>query len=435
MREIVLDTETTGLDPYQGHRLIEVGCIELVNRFPTGQTFHRYLNPQRDVPAEAFAVHGLSLEFLKDKSLFADIAAELMDFIGDAPLVAHNASFDLGFLNAELERVSLPAIARERLVDTLLLARRKYPGGSNRLDDLCQRFGIDNSRRTKHGALLDAELLAEVYLELIGARQAQLGLVSATLAPAAATLSSPNPARAPVRAAAATVRRRADRPPRPGRHPRSKGDLERIRARSREGGFGVTEPGCRRCGSVRHQHRQGGVPEDVTGGAAEDELAQPALGVGALDEQVAIQRLRRGQDRFAGGAARDIDRQQRRGDAVALQVLNRLLGRWPGDFVAALHRQDGDPLGLLEQRHRQRSGARLLGAAIPCDQDIGAELARRHRRSQQHRPAALEQAGLERPDVQSDRLRLGPAHDDDVEHPAVAADEAFTFGRIIEPSV
>jgi DNA polymerase III subunit epsilon len=183
MREIVLDTETTGLDPYQGHRLLEIGCIELVNRFPTGQTFHRYLNPQRDVPAEAFAVHGLSLDFLKDKSLFADIAAELIDFIGDAPLVAHNASFDLGFLNAELERVNLPVISRDRLVDTLLLARRKYPGGSNRLDDLCQRFGIDNGRRTKHGALLDAELLAEVYLELIGARQAQLGLVSATLTP------------------------------------------------------------------------------------------------------------------------------------------------------------------------------------------------------------------------------------------------------------
>jgi DNA polymerase-3 subunit epsilon len=190
MREIVLDTETTGLDPYQGHRLLEIGCIELVNRFPTGQTFHRYLNPQRDIPAEAFAVHGLSLDFLKNKSLFADIAAELMDFIGDAPLVAHNASFDLGFLNAELERVKLPAVSRDRLVDTLLLARRKYPGGSNRLDDLCQRFGIDNSRRTKHGALLDAELLAEVYLELIGARQAQLGLVSATLTPAAATQSS-----------------------------------------------------------------------------------------------------------------------------------------------------------------------------------------------------------------------------------------------------
>jgi DNA polymerase-3 subunit epsilon len=135
-------------------------------------------------------VHGLSFEFLKDKPLFADVAAELVEFIGDAPLIAHNASFDLGFLNAELERVGLPIVARERLVDTLLLARRKYPGGSNRLDDLCQRFGIDNSRRTKHGALLDAELLAEVYLELIGARQAQLGLVSATLAPVAVVQST-----------------------------------------------------------------------------------------------------------------------------------------------------------------------------------------------------------------------------------------------------
>jgi DNA polymerase III subunit epsilon len=190
MREIVFDTETTGLDPYQGHRLLEIGCIELVNRFPTGQTFHRHINPQRDVPIEAFNVHGLSFEFLKDKPVFGDVAAELVEFIGDAPLIAHNASFDLGFLNAELERVGLPMVARERLVDTLLLARRKYPGGSNRLDDLCQRFGIDNSRRTKHGALLDAELLAEVYLELIGARQAQLGLVSATLAPVAAVQSS-----------------------------------------------------------------------------------------------------------------------------------------------------------------------------------------------------------------------------------------------------
>jgi DNA polymerase III subunit epsilon len=190
MREIVFDTETTGLDPYQGHRLLEIGCIELVNRFPTGQTFHRYINPERDVPTEAFNVHGLSFAFLKDKPLFADIAAELAEFIGDAPLIAHNASFDLGFLNAELERAGLPIVARERLVDTLLLARRKYPGGPNRLDDLCQRFGIDNGRRTKHGALLDAELLAEVYLELIGARQAQLGLVSATLAPVAAVQSS-----------------------------------------------------------------------------------------------------------------------------------------------------------------------------------------------------------------------------------------------------
>src|SRR5215470_20449978 len=178
MREVVFDTETTGLDPYQGHRLIEIGCIELVNRFPTGQTFHRYVNPERDVPADAFAIHGLSYDFLRSKPLFAEIAVDLLAFVGEASLVAHNASFDLSFLNAELERVNQSAIARDRLIDTLQLARRKYPGGSNRLDDLCARFGIDNSRRTKHGALLDAELLAEVYVELIGARQAQLGLVA-----------------------------------------------------------------------------------------------------------------------------------------------------------------------------------------------------------------------------------------------------------------
>jgi len=183
MREIVFDTETTGLDPYQGHRLIEIGCIELVNRFPTGQTFHRYVNPERDVPADAFAIHGLSYDFLRSKPVFAEIAVDLLDFVGEASLVAHNASFDLSFLNAELERVNQSAIARDRLIDTLQLARRKYPGGSNRLDDLCARFGIDNSRRTKHGALLDAELLAEVYVELVGARQAQLGLVAATASP------------------------------------------------------------------------------------------------------------------------------------------------------------------------------------------------------------------------------------------------------------
>jgi DNA polymerase III subunit epsilon len=183
MREVVFDTETTGLDPYQGHRLVEIGCIELVNRFPTGQTFHRYLNPERDVPAEAFAIHGLSHDFLKFKPVFANIAVDLLAFIGDAALIAHNAVFDLGFLNAELERVKQAAIPRDRLVDTLLLARRKYPGGSNRLDDLCARFGIDNSRRTKHGALLDAELLAEVYVELVDARQAQLGLVAVPASP------------------------------------------------------------------------------------------------------------------------------------------------------------------------------------------------------------------------------------------------------------
>lgn len=196
MREIVLDTETTGLDPYQGHRLIEIGCVELINRIPSGQTFHRHLNPQRDVPAEAFAIHGLSGEFLKDKPLFAEIAPDLLAFIADAPLVIHNAAFDIGFINAELERAGHANVPRERVIDTLLLARRKYPGGSNRLDDLCARFGIDNSRRTKHGALLDAELLAEVYLELIEARQAQLGLaaVEPTVAGAAAGMVRPRPA-------------------------------------------------------------------------------------------------------------------------------------------------------------------------------------------------------------------------------------------------
>jgi|SRR6185437_1798024 DNA polymerase III subunit epsilon len=176
MREIVLDTETTGLDPNQGHRLVELGCIELLNRIPTGATFHAYLNPDRDMPAEAFAIHGLSAEFLKGHKRFAEIVDEFLAFVGDAPLVIHNAGFDHGFLCAELKRVDRALIARDRLVDTLLLARRKHPAGPNRLDDLCARYGIDNSHRTKHGALLDAEILAEVYLELIGGRQAQLGL-------------------------------------------------------------------------------------------------------------------------------------------------------------------------------------------------------------------------------------------------------------------
>src|SRR6266436_5438846 len=180
MREIVLDTETTGLDPLRGDRLVEIGCVEIFNRMPTGQTFHRHINPERDMPAEAFAVHGLSSEFLATKPLFAHVAEEFLEFIADAPLVIHNASFDVGFLNAELERIKRQPILRERLVDTLLLARRKHPGVSNRLDDLCSRYSIDNSRRTKHGALLDAELLAEVYIDLIGARQSQLILASET---------------------------------------------------------------------------------------------------------------------------------------------------------------------------------------------------------------------------------------------------------------
>lgn len=181
MREIVLDTETTGLDPLRGDRLVEVGCIELFNRMPTGQTFHRYMNPERDMPAEAFAVHGLSTEFLASKPLFAEVAEEFLAFIGDAPLVIHNASFDISFINAELDRLKRMPIGKDRLVDTLLLARRKHPGVSNRLDDLCSRYAIDNSRRTKHGALLDAELLAEVYIDLIGARQSQLILAAETI--------------------------------------------------------------------------------------------------------------------------------------------------------------------------------------------------------------------------------------------------------------
>jgi DNA polymerase-3 subunit epsilon len=178
MREIILDTETTGLDPLRGDRLVEIGCVEIFNRMPTGQTFHRHLNPERDMPAEAFAVHGLSSEFLAGKPLFADVVEEFLEFLADAPLVIHNASFDIGFINAELDRIKRPPIARERLVDTLLLARRKHPGVSNRLDDLCSRYAIDNSHRTKHGALLDAELLAEVYIDLIGARQSQLVLAT-----------------------------------------------------------------------------------------------------------------------------------------------------------------------------------------------------------------------------------------------------------------
>src|SRR5215210_3298757 len=180
MREIVLDTETTGLDPLRGDRLVEVGCIELYNRMPTGQSFHCYINPERDMPAEAFAVHGLSTAFLASKPLFAEVVEEFLAFIAEAPLVIHNASFDISFINAELDRIKRQAIPRDRLVDTLLLARRKHPGVSNRLDDLCSRYAIDNSRRTKHGALLDAELLAEVYIDLIGARQSQLILAAET---------------------------------------------------------------------------------------------------------------------------------------------------------------------------------------------------------------------------------------------------------------
>jgi DNA polymerase III subunit epsilon len=176
MREIVFDTETTGLDPKQGHRLVEIGCVEVINRFPTGNVFHAYVNPQRDMPIEAFNVHGLSADFLKDKPLFGAVVNDFEAFIGDAQLVAHNASFDMNFLNHELDRVGKAAIEQNRVVDTLVLARRKLPGGRHSLDALCERFGIDISRRVKHGALLDAEILAEVYVELLGGRQAALVL-------------------------------------------------------------------------------------------------------------------------------------------------------------------------------------------------------------------------------------------------------------------
>lgn len=177
MREIVLDTETTGFKANEGDRLVEIGCLELINHIPTGQHFHVYINPERAMPEDAFKVHGLSDEFLKDKPLFAAVAKDFCDFIGEDPLVIHNASFDIGFLNAELARLTgFPHIAMERAIDTVRLARMKFPGAQVNLDALCRRFNIDNSARTKHGALLDAELLAEVYLELIGGRQQGLGL-------------------------------------------------------------------------------------------------------------------------------------------------------------------------------------------------------------------------------------------------------------------
>jgi DNA polymerase-3 subunit epsilon len=178
MREVVLDTETTGLDPAAGHRIVEVACLELVNHVPTGRTFQSYVNPEREMPMAAYEVHGLSTEFLAGKPRFAEIAGELLDFIGDAPLVIHNARFDIAFLNAELERLGWPPLDAGRTIDTVLLARQKFPGAQVSLDALCRRFEIDNSARTKHGALLDAELLAEVYLELIGGRQPTLGLAA-----------------------------------------------------------------------------------------------------------------------------------------------------------------------------------------------------------------------------------------------------------------
>ncbi len=178
MREIVFDTETTGLDPQGGDRLVELGCVEMVNRVPTGATYHAYFNPERDMPAEAEAVHGLSAAFLADKPRFAQCAADFLEFIGDAPLVAHNAGFDFGFINAELSAIGMEPVSRDRMVDTVAIARRKHPGAKLSLDALCTRYGIDRSHRTKHGALLDAELLAQLYVELMGGRQIGLELAA-----------------------------------------------------------------------------------------------------------------------------------------------------------------------------------------------------------------------------------------------------------------
>jgi DNA polymerase-3 subunit epsilon len=178
-REIVLDTETTGLNPLTGDRIVEIGAVELFNHIPTGRTFHRYLNPERAMTEDAFRVHGLTDAFLADKPRFADIATEMLAFFEDAPLIAHNASFDLSFLNYELEQVGLPAITNT-IIDTVVLAKERHPGAKVSLDALCKHYGIDNSRRTLHGALLDSEILADVYLELVGGRQVALALVEET---------------------------------------------------------------------------------------------------------------------------------------------------------------------------------------------------------------------------------------------------------------
>ena len=215
MREIVFDTETTGLNPAGGDRMVEIGCIEMINRVETGRHFHAYFNPLRPMPAEAEAVHGLSNLFLSNQPLFEDQVEDLIEFLGEAPLVAHNASFDFGFLNHELQRCGRPTVCMTRMVDTLVLARNRHPGAKHSLDALCTRFGVDRSMRVKHGALLDAQLLAQVYVELTGGRQIGLGLVADTDA-------------RDVNVSGPTVTVREPRVPRP--HSASAEELERHRA-------------------------------------------------------------------------------------------------------------------------------------------------------------------------------------------------------------
>lgn len=201
MREIVFDTETTGLDPKTGDRMVEIGCVELVNRVPTGATYHAYFNPDRDMPEQAEAVHGLSAAFLSDKPRFRDKCDELLAFIADSPLVAHNAGFDFGFLNNELDLCGLESVCLSRMVDTVAIAKRRHPGAKLSLDALCTRYGIDRSHRVKHGALLDAELLAQVYVELTGGRQIGLALAAGsaddTVVQIAAFVARERPFRAP----------------------------------------------------------------------------------------------------------------------------------------------------------------------------------------------------------------------------------------------
>jgi DNA polymerase-3 subunit epsilon len=215
VREIVFDTETTGLNPAGGDRMVEIGCVEIYNRVETGRHFHTYFNPEREMPSEAEAVHGLSTIFLSDKARFSEKVDELLDFLEDSPLVAHNASFDFGFLNFELERCGRAAVSMSRMVDTLTLARTRHPGAKHSLDALCMRFGIDRSQRVKHGALLDAQLLAQVYVELTGGRQIGLGLVAETTSISVVQSARPVTVREP-------------RPARP--HSANAEELERHRA-------------------------------------------------------------------------------------------------------------------------------------------------------------------------------------------------------------
>ncbi|MGE5722602.1 MAG: DNA polymerase III subunit epsilon [Sphingomonadales bacterium] len=243
MREIVIDTETTGLSPLAGDRLVEIGCVELVNRVETGRTFHAYFNPGRAMPGEAEAIHGLSDIFLSDKPLFHERCEELLEFIAESPLVAHNATFDFGFLNHELKLCGRPLVCLTRMVDTLAIARQRHPGAKHSLDALCTRFGVDRSLRIKHGALIDAQLLAQVYVELTGGRQIGLSLAADNAGPSSADMARAAAAAAPLRI----------RPARP--HAPSQAELERHAAFLRS----ITDPLWNRLGGARLTEQSDGA--------------------------------------------------------------------------------------------------------------------------------------------------------------------------------